>query len=217
MPGETKLVDTGAHRKIMEIFDAIKARAAEEALRPTAMEIAKEVASRAPTPTQEYLTMMYGGANPGTDGTPRSSGSSTEDSDNRIRFIKPDYHYLRNYLPGSFSVNGLTAGIGNVMELDEISSYSYVNYSKAKGYMEHSVTLPFWRAWDVGGFFHVQPKFEASTLGRGYPLKPTPQSTTWSMVKLIPSTGMFQDVDLSIHVEKTLIPRINKIVQSVLK
>lgn len=68
--------------------------------------------------------MMYGGFN--MSGAAQSSRGSAED-DGRVRFEKPPENYLRNYLPASFGVMGLWAGVGDIETLNEISTYSYTN------------------------------------------------------------------------------------------
>ena len=204
------LVDTGARQKLQSLFAKLEERIPEEALRPAAMAAAKDVAKRAPTPDQEFQTMMYGGFN--MSGAVKSTRGET-DADGRLRFEKPRENYLKNYLPASFGVMGLRAGIGNIEELNEISAYMYVNANK-QGTYEHFVTAPFWWAWEVGGVFTVRPVDYGNKRGRGHPLRPSSNTFTWEMTKSIPARYMFTGTDISAIVDTTLIPNVKKIVRS---
>jgi hypothetical protein len=207
------LVDTGGRARLEALFSKLAERIPEEALRPAAMVLAAEIAARAPSPEQEFDTMMYGGFNLSGASTESKLPGAATGEDNRVRFIKPPENYLRNYLPTSFGVNGLYAGIGNLAMLDVISSYTYVNTSKGQTY-EHVVTEPFWWAWEVGGIFTIRPHPYGNPRGRGYPLRPTADSFTWEMQKSIPAMGMFTGVDIAAVVDSTLIPSIKKIISS---
>lgn len=204
------LVDVGGGQKLRSLFAKLEERIPEEALRPTAMKIAQDVAKRAPTPDQEFVTMMYGGFNMSGAAT---SKRGQEDDDGRIRFEKPRENYLKNYLPASFGVSGLYAGIGDIEMLNQISAYMYVNKNR-DGTHEHLVTEPFWYAWEFGGVFRVVPKDYGPKRGRGHPLLPTADSKTWEMIKTIPARFMFTGTDIGAFVDSTLIPGVKRIVKS---
>jgi hypothetical protein len=201
------LIDTGARAKLRNLFNALEERIPEEALRPMAMEVAKQVAARAPSPDQEFQTMMYGGS---LMGDSKTSDRGGEENDTRIRFIKPYENYLRNYLSASFGVHGLFVGIGNIEELNRISSYAYQN----KGGQRYTVDQPFWYAWEFGGVFTITPKFQPKH-GRGYPLKPTPDLSIWRMTKVIPARNMFTSINQLDVIDNILIPNIKKIIRSI--
>ncbi len=216
------LDDTGGNAKLMALFSALEARIPEEALAPAAVEVALAVAQRAPTPEQEFQTMMYGAGGAG------SSSPGQADEDGRIRFRKPTADYLKNFLPTSFSVMGLWAGIGNIAMLNEISSYEYVNVlpdtrfgpggvqrqnAPPRATFTHHVTDPFWWAWEMGGVFIVQPRQYEKAYGK-HQLQPVPGLKLPLMTKVIPALYMFTGTDIGAIVDAVLIPNVKKIVHS---
>lgn len=220
------LVDAGAREKLLSLFRTLEERLPEEALRPTAEAMAKDAASRAPSPSQEFKTMMYGGYTAtdfGVKSTSKYYGldDGIFDADGRIRFYKPDSLYLKNYIPQSFGVSGLTAWIGFIPGLELASGYSYVNVHDRSGYRpgsgqtyEHHTTFPFWEAWENGGIFTIQPR----DYGNAFPhfLKPTiGVGPILQMTKVIPAKQMYGTVDPEVFVDTTLIPKIRKIVRSI--
>lgn len=220
------LVDTGAREKLNALFRTLEERIPEEALRPTAQAMAKDAASRAPTPSQEFDTMMHGGytaADFNVKSTSKYYGldSGIFDSDGRIRFYKPDSLYLKNFIPQSYGVSGLTAWIGLIPGLELASGYSYVNIHDRSGFRpgtgttyEHHVTYPFWEAWEHGGVFTIRPR----DYGNRFPhyLKPAiGVGPILQMTKVIPAKNMYGAVDSEVFVDKTLIPKIRKIVRSI--
>jgi hypothetical protein len=232
------LVDAGAREKLAAIFRTLEERIPEEALRPTAAMMAQDAASRAPSPSQEYNTMMYGGytaADFNVKNTSKYYGldDGIFDSDGRIRFYKPDSLYLKNFIPQSYGVNGLNAWIGFIPGLELASGYSYVNVHDRMGWRkgsgqtyEHHVTYPFWQAWEHGGIFTIRPREYENTdphthrdsgiMNHLHSLKPFPGNyTLLQMTKVIPAKQMYGAVDPEKFVDSTLIPKIRKIIRSI--
>lgn len=223
------LVDVGGGQKLRSLFAKLEERIPEEALRPTAMKIAMDVAKRAPTPDQEFQTMMYGGWNMTSFKVSASSRAgrfthfgAITDSDNRVRFYKPVEHYLQSYIPTSFGVQGLWAGIGYIPVLDQVSGYTYVNYAQfgpnAGNTYTHEVTYPFWQSWEYGGVFRITPHDYGSHAIKGlaysHYLKPLAGLNVLEMTKTIPAKFMFTGTDIGAFVDSTLIPGVKKIVKS---
>lgn len=208
------LIDTGARRKLENLFQVLQERIPSEVLEPAGMEISAQVAARAPSPESEFDTMMYGDGNTAISGVLKMGDA---EDDGRQRFVKPASHYLQPFLasPADMAVDGLTLGVGNIALLNEISKYQYVN---AKGQV-HTVggenDFGFWLAWEYGGHFTITPRFQSATGGRGYPLRPTPEIMTWSMTKDIRPHLMFTSIDIESVVETIIKPRIRDIVQSI--
>ncbi len=226
------LIDTGAREKLNALFVALEERLPSEGLRPLAAAMAKNAASRAPSPSQEFNTMMYGGYNASNFGVKSTSkyyglDDGIFDSDGRIRFYKPESLYLKNFIPQSYGVNGLTAWIGLIPGLELASGYSYVNtkYENLFGHQmrntgityEHHVTYPFWEAWENGGVFNIKPRDYGSPYGSHY-LKPTPSgwpTPILQMTKVIPAKHMYGAVDSQAFVNAILVPKIRKIIHSI--
>ncbi len=203
-----------AEAKLQAMFNALETRIPEEALLPTLVAMAKDAASRAPTPSQEYNTMMYGG-NDGFKNSSPTDGFAITDEDNRVRFYKPSRLYLRNVIPTSYTYNGLMGHVGIVSQLNRASTYTYVNYTKSGGMMSHeveSIEYPFWRAWENGGRYTIEPKYASKAK---YPLRPSVGVKIFRMTKVIPAKGMYRGLSTQRFVDKILIPKIRKIVKSI--
>lgn len=230
------LVDVGAGAKLRGLFQQLEERIPEEALRPTVMAMAEDAAKRAPNPQQEYQTMMYGGYNASdfnvsrnklTDRIPGLQGAIM-DADNRVRFYKANELYLKNFIPTSFGIDGLTAWVGDVLGLNAASAYTYVNYgspilhaSRSSGEtFQHEVNYPFWEAWEHGGIFTIKPNnYGFPYYLKGFPyshyLKPAEGVRALQMTKIIPALNMYGAVDTQVFVNKILVPNIRKIVRSI--
>lgn len=211
------LVDTGARSRLLGLFKQLEERIPDEALRPTVEAMAIDAAKRAPTPQQEYRTMMFGGYSTAnfavTPYVGGAQGFAITDTDNRVRFYKSAEMYLKSFVPTSFGVNGLHGWIGNIAALNAASAYSYVNYTVRNGQSyTHEVKHPFWLAWEYGGLFTVQPAYQYN---HPYPLRPAANVKTFTMQKAIPALGMYRGVVVDAFVERILLPRIRRIARSI--
>ena len=212
-----EVIDTGGGDKLRRLFAILEERIPEEALRPTVKAIAADVASRAPSPSEELRVMMYGGYDTGAFQTighvAGQQGWAITDTDNRVRFYKSSELYLKNYIPTSFAVVGMTGYVGNREGLDRASAYTYVNYRTKDGQtFPHEVIYPFLRAWEIGGIFTIQPKFQ---MNYPYPLRPAANVKTFQMQKVIPAKGMYSSIDLQVFADDILKQKIKKIVRSI--
>lgn len=209
----TTFQDTGGRAKLERLFSQLRERIPEEVLRPSLAAIAEEVASRAPTPTQEHDVMMYGEEGYGSAATrqPRNSTAAVTAEDNRVRFIKPAENYLRNYLPASFGFNGLFGGVGDIDELNAISAYEYVNADTKGNTWQHAVTQPFWWAWEVGGIFNVRPHGYSN---KRYPLMPFPNTPAFEMIKMISPRYMFHGANVEGVLDSVFKTRLERLIQS---
>lgn len=207
------LVDTGGRAKLRKLFSELEERL-PKVLEQAGALIAKECGERAPSADEEFQTMMYGG-----------NSTVGGQSDGRARFIKPLEDYLSVFIPTSYRVDGLFLGIGNIADLDRISSYEYINLIgnakehigvEASNEIEHVVTWPFWEAWENGGKFVVKPKFPSQTKGRGYPLRPTDSraDNAWIMLKTIPAHGMYRSFNFEQALKDIIAPEIRAIISS---
>jgi hypothetical protein len=207
------LVDTGGRGKLQKLFEELRERL-PRVLELAGAEIAKQCAERAPSVDEEFQTMMFGG----------NSVVGSQD-DGRARLVKPLEDYLSVFMPLSYRVEGLQLGIGNIADLDRISSYEYINLRgnakekigvEASDEIEHVVTWPFWEAWENGGKFVVKPKFPSQTKGRGYPLKPTDSraDNSWIMLKSIPAHSMYKSFNFERALKDIIAPEIRAIINS---
>lgn len=217
------LVDTGARAKLNRLFSTLQKRLPEEAIRPTVEAMAIDASKRAPTPDQEFQTMIYGGwSSGGFQVTSSDLGihrraarhAAITDTDGRVRFFKPAEMYLKNFIPTSFGVIGLRGWVGSVSGLDSASQYTYVNYRSRGGEtFPHEVSRPFWRAWEIGGQFTISPRNFGGS--KRYPLQPAPGVKTFQMTKTIPARYMYSSIDPAYWSEKVLKPRIKRVVSTI--
>jgi hypothetical protein len=207
--------DTGAIAKLRRVLEAVH-DAAPEMLRDTGNAIAREASLRAPSPEEEYETMMYGAGNPYDISVVGSADSDLSQGDGRNRFIKEPEDYLQPFIAKNVEVDGLYVGVGDKEMLEVISHYRWRNLGG-----EYESNEGFWREWEFGtaGTFTIRPRFIGSLRGtsnRRYPLRPSlevEKPPLFEMTKTIPRKRMYGGVDLDTQVEKVLIPAIKKAAQ----
>lgn len=205
------VTDAGGTAKLRRLMGLIRSRA-PEALAKTAQAMAINAAARAPSPDEEYMTLLWGDGNPyGFTGTP--SPTLRSDGDGRIRLFKTDEEYLANFIPTDFSVNGLTAEVGHAGALDAISQYMWMNIDKST-YLQ--TKFPLWQAWENGGSFHIEA-LGIGKHGERYPLAPSLNEAEnrglFAMDKAIPRKAMYSGIPIAEVVDQELLPALKDIVR----
>lgn len=197
-----------AKEKLTALMQRMRS-AGEAALKVAGQNIAEAASARAPSPEEEFETMMYGEGNPygvDQDVSPQQVADAGSDGDGRVRFAKPAGTYLREWLQKDFHPDGLFVGIGYKPDLESISSYSWKN--RGGTYASDG----FFMAWEHGGTFTVRPRWTGRK-GNPYPLLPSLAKhipPLFEMVKTIPRKQMFGSVDLEAEVDKVIIPAIKE-------
>lgn len=209
-----RVVNTGGDERLRRMFANIRAKL-PETLQSVGAVIAAEASARAPSPQEEYETMMVGSGNPegitGVAPMPLSLSDSDPDS-KRLRFYKPEAMYLQNAIIDNYAIDGLVVGVGNVAMLDAASHYEWRNVTGDI----YECSFPFWRAWEGGidGSFFISPKHFT---GKHTPtLKPGsgPDNQRYFMYKSIDAHHMYGGINIDRYIERILIPAVREIARS---
>jgi hypothetical protein len=156
-------------------------------------------AARAPEIDEEYAELN---AEAGQAPLVSRSGDRSDDSDGRVRFIKPESTYLKNAVadPANILAVGQSVMVGNRAYLNAATHFKYKNKAPRGGQITN----------EVGPYFSM---FEGGTAGaaveggittftvmpRGdYPLRPGegPDGTKTQMVKSVSARAMFSPLYL---------------------
>lgn len=208
-----RVTDTGARRKLARLFANIRAET-PTALQSLGQELAGLAAARAPSPKEEFETMMYGDGNP--DGIAQDTSPATfpedDDGDGRARFIKAPQEYLQPWIAGDIHLNPdqLYVGLGYKPDLESISHYSWKNRGGT-----YTSDVGFIYVWEYGtpnNTFIISPR-NAGKNQSLYPLRPSMEvqkPPIFYMVKTIPRKRMYGGVDGKTVALQVLYPAIRK-------
>lgn len=125
------LNNSGAERKTREILDMIKARVAE-AMPKLAIALQQHVASKEPTPEQEYLAIMVGDGGGEYTPPPLAGNQSSDDpSTGRIRFMKESGTFLQELAIANENVliTETSVSVGNLPFLIENARFSFKDFT----------------------------------------------------------------------------------------
>jgi hypothetical protein len=204
-----QVIDTGAMRRMEAMFDRIRSELPKQ-LQTVSEVMAGEAASRAPTPQEEYQTMMLGDGNPESIyGVPELPSGPEVAPDKRMRFYKSQESYLQNVVAGSYKVEGLLVCVGEVAALNAASIYQWQNVDGSL----YSSTYPFWESFESGmvGSFYISPV---------HPQKRNPPTLTpgvgkdnqrYFMFKQIHGRHMYGGVNIDNYVKGIIIPEIQRL------
>jgi hypothetical protein len=154
--------------------------------------ILEDIASRAPTPEQEEDLIMYGEG--GISGLPVTNVRQSSTNSGRIRFqrepgmwIQEAIHNPANFSisPGSFSIR-----VGNIAALNELTKYSWTDYSKKYGAIEHISKYGQYSLFEFGSNVLGAGHVTASYGDQNYFLNPADYTRVREMNKVIPPFGM---------------------------
>jgi hypothetical protein len=173
-----------AHNALNSIYEAIQSAsvAAGEAMLSAA-------AASAPSIDEEYDELN---AESGAQPEVARDGDRSADTDERIRFMKPEKTYIANAIldPANIRASGTLIAVGNHAFLNQQAQFSYQNWSKKRGSQQYTVS----------GYFDM---FESGTAAitllniqphaPGYPLRPGEgeDGTRSSVTKSIQGRWMF--------------------------
>jgi len=207
-----EILDTGGTRRLQAIFERIRTEL-PATMQTVAAVMAAEASARAPSPQQEYDTLMTGEGNPEgiTSIPPMPLSIGDDDGDHRLRFYKPEQLYLQNVIVNSYKCDGLMIGVGSIAELDASSVYEWRNVTGDI----YSTHFPAWEMWEGGidGSFYVSP---THFTGRHIPtLKPGigKENQRYFMYKSIPAVRMYSGINITKYIEQIIIPAVRAIAQ----
>ena len=125
-------------------------------LQAVAEECAADIASRAPTPEQEFIQIM-GHSRIGL------SGDASADSDSRTRFMRSGGKWMRDAVLTSVRIDPetFTIDLGNPADLIAATTFTYVNYSRKNGRVPHITNLggQLFNLFEYGGVYVVHPTY----------------------------------------------------------
>jgi hypothetical protein len=205
------IADTGGSKRLQAMFDRLRTEL-PTTMRNVAEVMAGEAASRAPTPQEEYETLMVGDGNPeGITNVPPmpTSINDTDGDSKRLRFFKPEQLYLQNMLIGSYKCDGLMIGVGSIAELNAASVYEWKNVTGDI----YSTNFPAWEFWETGvnGSFYIEPK---NFSGKHEPtLKPGKgkENYRYFMYKRIPGRRMLTGINVDKYIQSIILPAVKRI------
>lgn len=153
--------------------------------------IVEKASSIAPTPDEEYESLMLGGES--IPDVPPRNGDRSGDTDDRIRFMKPEgTRYIQEAIrePSNVSVSSTSIRVGNLSFLEEQAFFEYRN-SNGNTYSQG----PYFKAFLYGtsGYQIVPVNFD--TAKKNYDGRLTPGEGKYgsvkSMTKSIEQRDMF--------------------------
>jgi hypothetical protein len=177
------------------------------------------IALRAPSEETELATVLGGSNLPvssqvdadrgGWHGTQRNSYPF---SGTRYHFLRAPGMYIRDALklPDAHTMNAdnLTMGFGSLSVLEAATHFSWVDFSRRLGEIEHTSEYGLFSFFEFGKTSTIHPRGFGSS---SYKLRPSDEFSTWLFSKTYPTMGMLTEFDARAFLTKAIASRIRAV------